>query len=196
MTPQTLVNTLEFLLAFALIVWLFYGPWQRYVVDVVRQNLFEIRDEMFLLAADGRLEFNSSLYLEVRRQYNAMIRYAHTTSWTHVLALLSYGIDKQKPSGRTDVFELIGNIQDADLRVLLLRRYSRAVELVAASMALRSALLILISMLLFPVGVMAWMLAQPNKWPWLRRVVECDIEESSRTDRLSQRELTRARMAH
>lgn len=58
MTIDRLVEALEAMAGIAFLVWFFYGPWSRFIVDLVRQNLFEIRDEIFMAAARGRLTFD------------------------------------------------------------------------------------------------------------------------------------------
>ena len=37
-------NTIELAVAIGFLVWFFYGPWNRFVIDLARQNLFELRD--------------------------------------------------------------------------------------------------------------------------------------------------------
>lgn len=79
-TPQGLVHFLQVLAAIAFFVWFFFKPWNQFVIDMVRQNLFEIRDEVFDRAARGDLEFNDRAYIEVRFRLNAMIRYCESHS--------------------------------------------------------------------------------------------------------------------
>ncbi len=63
----------------------FYVVWQRYVVDVTRQQLFELRDQLFDLAAEGKLSYQSEVYRSLRSFFNASIRFAHQADWVHIV---------------------------------------------------------------------------------------------------------------
>ncbi|MHB8345870.1 MAG: hypothetical protein ACYDHM_01565 [Acidiferrobacterales bacterium] len=86
MTEQTLVSSLSAVITLAIGYFFFYVVWQRYVVDVTRQHLFELRDQLFDIAADGRLSFENDPYKTIRRVFNAGIRFAHQADWVHILA--------------------------------------------------------------------------------------------------------------
>lgn len=78
---------MELILACASLVflfWFFYWPWQSYCVDVARQRMFMIRDELFDLAADEKMSFNEPAYQEMRDIINANIRFAHRMSWIEI----------------------------------------------------------------------------------------------------------------
>lgn len=57
-----------------------------YLIDSFRDQLFALRDEMFLYACDHDL-FDSPAYLNLRILMNGMIRYAHRTSIGRLMAL-------------------------------------------------------------------------------------------------------------
>lgn len=67
---------------------LVYGPWQWACTDFARQILFEKRDEIFDLAADERLNFNSDEYRTIRRSIETSIRFAHTLTLPHFIFML------------------------------------------------------------------------------------------------------------
>jgi hypothetical protein len=69
------LHTVFLLLVFALI-WL--GPWQWAISDRCRRILFEKRDELFDLAADGYLSFDSTEYRTIRISLENSIRFAHS----------------------------------------------------------------------------------------------------------------------
>lgn len=46
-------------------------------VDLLREDLFEARRQLFLLAADGKLRFDSPQYGLVRNRLNGLLRNAH-----------------------------------------------------------------------------------------------------------------------
>lgn len=68
-------------------LWAFwhYG-WSQFMLDMYRQRLFSIRDELFDLAARGdrRLSFDHPAYIELRGSLNTSIRFAHRISFYHV----------------------------------------------------------------------------------------------------------------
>jgi hypothetical protein len=74
-------------LGFGLILlWLlFYLGWRPYRVDRVREQLFEIRNELFLYAAAGEISFENLAYRKLRDRINALIRFAETMTFTRVI---------------------------------------------------------------------------------------------------------------
>jgi hypothetical protein len=64
---------------------LFYGPWQAACADWARQIVFEKRDRLFDLAADGGLSFSSDEYRMLRSGLEGMIRFAHELTWPRLL---------------------------------------------------------------------------------------------------------------
>src|SRR4051812_7789845 len=71
------VNTLEFFVATLLLVAFFYWPWKEYWVEYTRQDLFELRDELFMMAARGELSFDSAGYNVLRSYFNGAIQFTH-----------------------------------------------------------------------------------------------------------------------
>ncbi len=84
--------------AIATIAWVLWVAWPRLVVDVIRQRLFEVRDELFVRAMKGELEFGSGSYQAARTVLNSMIRNAeHATAWRYArLASLMRGEEGEK----------------------------------------------------------------------------------------------------
>lgn len=69
-----------------LLCWvLYYFGWRLYRIDKVRNDLFELRNELFLFAADGHISFNDPAYFSLRRRIEALIRFAHTLCFTRSL---------------------------------------------------------------------------------------------------------------
>ena len=80
--PIDAIATIIMLAALAVIL---YGPWQNYCTDAARQTLFEVRDDLFDMAANGEISFESSEYRTIRSSIEKNIRYAHTlTVWRFV----------------------------------------------------------------------------------------------------------------
>lgn len=174
------INTIELAIALAFLVWFFYGPWNRFVVDLARQNLFELRDEIFLLAADGKIEFSSETYCLLRERLNKMIRYCHHLTLANIIATPPAGTAKQ--SSR-DVLTMIRGIQDRDLARKLERNYLYAMIIMLLAMFLRSAIMLLLLVLLLPIAIIFELLKGAGKTnpivTKVRQAVERDIDLES-----------------
>jgi len=73
-----------------LFIWLFvFFLWKDYCLDAFREDAFELRDELFLYAADGNVGFDNSAYKMLRQRINVSLRYAHAfTLARFVLAIV------------------------------------------------------------------------------------------------------------
>ena len=59
-------------------LWFVVGVlWRSYRVSQLRQNLFNLRAELFDLAAGGAVPFSSPAYMQLRLTLNSLIRFAH-----------------------------------------------------------------------------------------------------------------------
>jgi hypothetical protein len=87
MTNIQVLNGLMTLLGCVAVVVFMYGPWQRMVADAVRQRWFEIRDDVFDVAARGEIEFSDPHYLQFRSSVNCLIRHAEGTTLWRALAV-------------------------------------------------------------------------------------------------------------
>jgi hypothetical protein len=72
-----IVNAAEFFIVAGFWVYVFCVmiPYAR--LDSFRQDMFALRDEMFIYAADGNISFRHPAYILARRQMNGFIRYGH-----------------------------------------------------------------------------------------------------------------------
>jgi hypothetical protein len=77
MTPEQVTTVLESVIGL-LALWTFvFLFWKDYCLDSFRQSVFELRDEMFLYAAQGHISFQHPAYKNLRDRMNAAIRYGH-----------------------------------------------------------------------------------------------------------------------
>jgi len=67
--------------------WLFSFKYRKYRIELARSNLFAIRDRLFLLAAQEKLDFNTDAYAITRSTLNGMIKFTHTFSLTSAVVL-------------------------------------------------------------------------------------------------------------
>ncbi|WP_029582929.1 hypothetical protein [Bradyrhizobium sp. URHD0069] len=81
-------NALVSLLVLAAFFFVVYGPWQWACTDFARQKLFEARDHIFDMAANGDLNFKSQEYRAIRRSLEMNIRFAHDLTLPNFLVLL------------------------------------------------------------------------------------------------------------
>jgi hypothetical protein len=76
-------------LAGLLSLWFVVGVlWRSYRVSQLRQNLFNLRAELFDLAAAGDVPFNSPAYMQLRLTLNSLIRFAHRMNFLKFLYTL------------------------------------------------------------------------------------------------------------
>ena len=75
-----------FVLALILAIWhVVFNVYPHSAIALARYNLFELRDELFDLAAQGKLDFKSPGYKACRQMINGFIRYAHDMSLMQML---------------------------------------------------------------------------------------------------------------
>jgi len=174
------INIIELTAVIAFLVWFFYGPWSRFIIDLTRQNLFELRDEVFLLAADGKLDFSSETYCLLRERLNKMIRFCHHMTLANLIATQSPTTDKQESQ---DILTLIRAIPDRELARKLERNYMYALLITLGAMFLRSFVLILLFVLLLPITIVLELLKGVGKSnpivTKVRHAVERDIDLES-----------------
>lgn len=161
MTAYHVVELLEIFASIGFFIWIFYGPWSNFVVDLTRQNLFEIRDSVFSLAADGKLDSQAEPYQVFRERINRMIRFCHHFTLSNIVAAGLFStsqINKEMKEPGQGFMELVRSIPDAEVARQLERQYIQAVMFLIASITLRSMLLIIATMFLLPFFIIAEML--------------------------------------
>jgi hypothetical protein len=91
MTNTEAVTVLQSCLAFAVLYIFWVFCWKQYALDKFRQDLFAIRDDMFLDIAKGKapLTFGSPEYAICRRDLNQMIRCAPTVNLTGLVTMIT-----------------------------------------------------------------------------------------------------------
>ena len=67
----------------------FYWVWQQYVIDSTRQQLFELRDELFDLATERGLDRDCAAYKWLREMLNISIRFAHDLDFVRILIMIA-----------------------------------------------------------------------------------------------------------
>jgi hypothetical protein len=77
------------LTSLALLWFLLFWLYEDYCVEMFRQKVFSLRDELFDAAAFGKIPFNHKGYGRLRVTMNGSIRFAHEISLLHFL-IFSY----------------------------------------------------------------------------------------------------------
>ncbi len=68
-------------------------------IDVFRQDMFILRDEMFLYAANGYIPFDHPAYVVLRTAMNGFIRFGHKITWPYFLIKYMIGEAPIKEDG-------------------------------------------------------------------------------------------------
>lgn len=88
--PHTIV--ILNLICISALFWLFDIQYRQYRIDLLRSQLFRLRDDLFDAADRGVIAFDDPAYTMTRQMMNGMIRFAHEVGlWR---ALVMYGLRK------------------------------------------------------------------------------------------------------
>jgi hypothetical protein len=74
-----------------LLLWFFvFVLWKDYCLDVFRERIFTLRDELFLAASRGEIGFNDPAYRMFRERLNISLRYAHEFTLSKLCVALAF----------------------------------------------------------------------------------------------------------
>src|SRR2546429_897839 len=91
MSPDIAIRSV--LALFALWIAVYY-LWRDFRNDAFREDIFSIRDQMFLYAAQGNIRFDHPTYTILRNRMNVLLRHGHEFTLNRmVLILLTHGSD-------------------------------------------------------------------------------------------------------
>ena len=141
MTAQTAAQAIEVLLCGGVLIWFFSRPWQSLCISALRQQLFELRDRLFLLAADGRIEFTDPAYVCLRRYFDTYLRFAHHDRLSELVAASVAQSTTDTP--RPQVIALIEGVVDVDTRQELRSILYQSIAVRVVYMLLRSPVVLL-----------------------------------------------------
>jgi hypothetical protein len=138
------------LIGAAALLWVVFGPWQLLCTDAARFKLFQCRDELFDMAANGELSFQSQEYPEIRDAINALIRYSYRLTVPRLLFVTAFPVRGDRPS--VDVLSHINAISSPLARARIERISNDCFRAVFIMVGQKS----LPTLFLFSLAYMAW----------------------------------------
>lgn len=153
MNANLLSTIIQSLLSLILLVVVIFWLWPSQRVDLFRQEMFSLRDELFDFAAAGNIPFDEPAYVLLRQLMNGFIRYAHNlTPYRTLMSFLRWKYISHDPltAWSEPWGEALGMVANQDARERLKEFHARAAMLVAGQLVLSPGLLIII----LPVGAL------------------------------------------
>lgn len=84
-TVELIRSAVALLFLWAFACW----AWRGYRVDMLREKLFALRDELFDYASAGNIPFDHPGYWMLRKTMNSVIRFAHVFTFTRLIVAIS-----------------------------------------------------------------------------------------------------------
>lgn len=132
-------------------MWVFiFWFWRDYRVDAFRDELFALRDELFMYAADGGVEFSHPAYAGLREIMNSCIRYAHELNLARFFLAIPFLKHAQRSPTLVEWERAVESLDSAEARQKLTGIHRGLGLVILKHMVLRSFLL---SAILVPLRV-------------------------------------------
>jgi len=167
MNAEELSVAIQVLLSSIVFVFVLYSLWPRQRVDLFRQQMFTLRDELFDFALEGNIDLNDPAYIQLRELMNGFIRYAHNlTAYRTLMSFLRWKCTSGEPvkGWATSWEHALSNVQNKDIKAKLEGFRSKASMLVVSQIVLSPTLLVV----LFPTLLVTTMLYL--QWTSLRTI--------------------------
>lgn len=130
-------------LSVAVLLVLFYGIWTRQRIDVARRKIFVARDMIFLEFAESHHTVGHESHIEIRKNLNRLISYAHLITWFRVILY----IRALRDAPRNHDSELLDMLEAGEFKDRIRNHIREAYAAVIWLMIHRSALLIIPSII-------------------------------------------------
>lgn len=144
--PVDAIVSLLLLIALGAVV---YGPWQDLWTDFGRQFLFEARDELFDLAANGELDFNSPEYKTIRSSLETSIRFSHQLTVWRFLVVMKFAQAHDELNKKSAMREAIGKIEKQATREKVDRLVGDASMALLGTMIAKSPIVLIVLILIY-----------------------------------------------
>ena len=163
MTPETFVDVAEVLVAIVVLLWFFSRQWRVFLTDVSRHHYFTLRERLFLMAADGRIEFSNAAYRDLRHKLNVHIRFAHTDTVERFITIAMHGPLHGRSPESQRLRDSIGVLEDAAVKSDLQKIFQTANDVRISHMVASSPVLCLLAVVIaLPIAV-ALLVRKPTR---------------------------------
>ncbi len=130
-----------------------YFGWRPYRIDKVRNELFDLRNDLFLYAAEGGVVFDDPAYRIQRDRLNALIRFAHIITVTR--ALIFMAAERYRPNERVQSIQqkylvAVSNLSES-AQVKMRYIYDRTATILAWQLVSGSPLLLIAAAIYLPL---------------------------------------------
>lgn len=162
MDAKNLALVLESCVCIALIVIVLLKYSSQARLDAFRQRMFELRDELFDYAAEGKVGFNDPAYRLLRQSMNGSIRYAHHLTFFRVcvtMAEIELAVYVPKSNWSEDWQYALQKIPNDDVRNRLEAFHARSLQLMVERLVAGSFVLLglVVCSLPFLILRMGWL---------------------------------------
>lgn len=133
-------------LTLIVLILLVFELWPSQRVDAFRQQMFEVRDELFDLAIRKEISFDDQAYVLLRQLMNGFIRYAHNLTPFRVLfSFLRWNAVANRPveDWSASWGAALNHIPDEGIRKKVEELHSKALSLVAGQLILSPGLVLI-----------------------------------------------------
>jgi hypothetical protein len=158
---------LQSLLTLVILAFVVLALWPEQRIDLFRQQMFEIRDELFDYAADRKISFDDPAYLRLRELMNGFIRYAHNlTPFRVLMSFIRWKCTVTKPveTWTESWNKALNQVPNKDVRETMSQFHSRATDLVLGQLLLSPGVLISV------VPVLVFVIVIRTQWTNLRSI--------------------------
>lgn len=167
MQAQQLVIVFESCVNLALIFILVLKLWPSYRLDVFRQRMFAVRDDLFAYAASGKIGFTDPAYMLLRQAMNGFLRYGHNlTLYRLCITLILWNIGGRPKTKWAEAWtSSLKSIRDPEVRKDLQQFHMRAMGLVAHRLIFGSPVL-WVGLVLFAIVMLV-----RSQWQGVKSIV-------------------------
>ncbi|WP_440995019.1 hypothetical protein [Arhodomonas sp. SL1] len=131
--------------------------YRQYRIDKTRAMLFAQRHRLFLLAADGRIDFNAPAYREAERLLNALIRQTHQMTLVRFLVMRPFLDHAEQRDEASRIHDAVESHPDETVRDELR-------EILTAAGAISLAQLAMSFLLTWTLFQVAYHIAATRRW--------------------------------
>jgi hypothetical protein len=120
-----------------LLAWaIWFYAWEPFCADLLRQRLFDLRADLFDLAAQGRVDFDSPAYYGLRLRLNALIWGARRITWPRSFFMI-WAVREQASDLLAESEDWLGSVRGlpADVAEEIRRIHGGVVRAIAMRLA-------------------------------------------------------------